>query len=51
MQLESIKTQSYIVDKICNPSEKVLIKIIKEAEDVDDLTNLFKHIENDLDEE
>lgn len=51
MQLEAVKIRRYMTDEIGNPSEKVLLKVIKEAEDVDDVVNLFKHIENDLNEE
>ena len=51
MQLEGIKTRFFAIDEICNPSKNVLLKLIKEAEDVDDLVSLFKHIENDLEEE
>ena len=51
MQLEAIKTHLYMVDRMCNPSEKVLIKIIKKSEDINDVKRLFKHIENDLEEE
>lgn len=51
IQLEAVKIRRYITDEIGNPSEKVLLKVIKEAEDVDDVVNLFKHIENDLNEE
>jgi hypothetical protein len=48
MQIEAIKSSRYMVDKICNPSKNVLLKLIKEAEDVEDLTNLFKHIEKNF---
>lgn len=51
MQLEAVKIRRYMTDEIGNPSEKVLLKVIKEAEDADDVVNLFKHIENDLNEE
>lgn len=51
MQLEAIKARHYLIDYMCNPSDKVLRKVIERVENVYDVVSLFKHIENDLNEE
>ncbi len=51
MQLEAVKARLYMAEEMCNPSEKVIRKAIEGVENVYDVKNLFKYIENDLDEE
>lgn len=48
MQIEAIEYRWHTINEICNPSKNVLLKLMKEVEDVIELEDLFKHIENDL---
>lgn len=48
IQLETLKNSSnYIDNNLCNPSEKVLLQFMREAEDIDDMVLLLKYIEKD----
>ena len=51
IQLEAIEEIPYLIKYISNPSDKTIRKAIESLENIGDVTDLLRHIENDLEEE
>lgn len=51
IQLEAIEENPYLIKYISNPSDKTIRKAIESLENIGDVIDLLRHIENDLNEE
>lgn len=51
MQLEAVEENPYLIKYINNPTDKVIRTAIESLDNIGDVADLLKHIENDLNEE
>ena len=51
IQLEAVEENPYLIKYINNPTDKAIEKAIESVDNIDDVANFLKHIEDDLNEE
>lgn len=51
MQLEAVEENPYLIKYINNPTDKVITKAIESVDNISDVADLLRHLENDLNEE